>query len=161
MVALHEHVRAAYTHLLISILLPTLHFALTLLILDKVSKSVLLSILALSCTLPLASYTSIWFRLTTTQQTRHPSAQPHPYDLLWVLPAGVYASISTIQRLFLAALYALTMSHHHSVPQGVLGFIYALGLVEWVIVSRVTIELWRASRESDFKDVEKTYGIRM
>jgi hypothetical protein len=161
MVAHNKHVQAAYTHLLISILLPTLHFALTLLVLDKASKPALLSILALSCTLPLASYTSIWARLAAIQRTRHPSVQPHPYDLLWVLPAGVYAGISTIQRYFIAALYALTMSHDHNVPQGVLDFIYALGLVEWAIISCLTIELWRASREGEFEDAEKTYGMRM
>ncbi|KAG8744600.1 hypothetical protein FRC10_009825 [Ceratobasidium sp. 414] len=165
MPAYNEHVRTAYTHLLVSILLPTLFFALALVLSDNSSPSTTLSILALSCILPLAVHTSIYSRLSiaqTTQQTSHQTpAQPRLYDLFLVLPAALYASISTLQRYFMVALYALTMNPGYQPSRGFLGLVYMLGVMEWTTISQLSVMLWRASRESEIEDVEKSNVVRI
>ncbi|KAG9082429.1 hypothetical protein FS749_006849 [Ceratobasidium sp. UAMH 11750] len=161
MTAYNEHVRTAYTHLLVSIILPTLFFALALVLADNSSSSTILSILALSCILPLAVHTSIYSRLSIAQTTRQTSAQPRLYDLFWVLPAALYASISTLQRYFMVALYALTMSPGYQPSRGFLGLVYMLGVMEWTTVSQLSVMLWRTSRENGMEDIEKSGAVRI
>ncbi|KAG8790206.1 hypothetical protein FRC12_012537 [Ceratobasidium sp. 428] len=165
MLAYDEHVRMAFTYLLASILIPTLCFSFALVSADKLSSSSMLSVLALSSTLPLAIHTTIYARLSGAQTARRIDdqtlTQPRLYDLFWALPAALYASISTLQRYFLVALYMPIMSPGYTSSRTVLGIIYMLGVMEWTTVSQLSVMLWRAAREIEAEDIEKIEQARL
>ncbi|QRV74278.1 hypothetical protein RhiJN_02292 [Ceratobasidium sp. AG-Ba] len=155
----NDHVSTAFTHLLVSIMLPTLFFALALAFSDKSSPEVMLSLLVLSSTLPLAIHTSVYSRLAMAQTSNQTQTQPQSYDLFWVLPAALYASISTLQRYFMVALYAISMGSGYAPSGRILGIVYMLGVMEWTTVSQLSVLLWRTSREIEAQELQKSEPV--